>query len=653
MSLTTHAIAASTPSQGAFRTSARRSNLVAASISACLLISFGVVWASTLTMPFARDYNEGVYLCSARAVLSGHHLFRPTFSSQPPAFVASLRLAFSLFGDSVETGRGFIVVCALVALAALGWISWRLSGPLCAPLAILYLGLAPGFFTNSRTVQAEIPSVAFALLATCAALSFREKPRLHMSALSGVFFSLALLNKLLVFPMVLPLLFVLGARRELWLHEVSSSSGSKVRGQPGSFLAACSFAAAGLAVLALLLSRCDILAAYDQAVRFHLQAHGASASDWRLNAAMLWDSARCSEGFVVLVALGLTFLATRSYFTCGFLCLWIFSSLCFLLWHSPLWEQHLILLIPPFALAGACSILPLRNLAQTSTCGLVAVFALFLPFLTLRREPGDRMVTVRLACATKFGGVSEPFAQFEGEAIQLIQKYTTQEEFIVTDQQMQAFRGQRAVPPELCDTSFVRIRTGYLTAAEAVGFSQGAAMILLWTGRLNGLPAFVRWVRENYVAIAEFAGRTVYLRRDKALRAGFTWSGLRWMQPSVCTKHAPDEPRPFGEGVARRWLRETGDENCPALSGLKPYTGLTQQQRGLQDRAIWLILPRKVCASDGSVAGLLLRSGERRLEVAIDLAPQSSAVVRATWAGSRAAERVQNCGCDYPGRGAS
>src|SRR5436190_1912246 len=100
---------------------------------ALLLLGFASVWQVRLGTQYALDYDEGVFLCSTRAALSGQPLFAAVFSSQPPAFLALLKLACKLFGDSVLVGREVSVFFALMSLSAVGWIAWRLAGPLAAP----------------------------------------------------------------------------------------------------------------------------------------------------------------------------------------------------------------------------------------------------------------------------------------------------------------------------------------------------------------------------------------------------------------------------------------------------------------------------------------------------------------------------------------
>src|SRR5437762_1801790 len=63
-----------------------------------------------------REYDEGVYLLSARALAAGNALFSSVFSSQPPAFLETLAWTMRLAGDHLETARLLILAFTVIAL---------------------------------------------------------------------------------------------------------------------------------------------------------------------------------------------------------------------------------------------------------------------------------------------------------------------------------------------------------------------------------------------------------------------------------------------------------------------------------------------------------------------------------------------------------
>src|SRR5437868_4522171 len=51
------------------------------------------------------DYDEGVYLATARSMFHGHELYAEIFCSQTPLHIQALAAAFYILGDSPQTAR--------------------------------------------------------------------------------------------------------------------------------------------------------------------------------------------------------------------------------------------------------------------------------------------------------------------------------------------------------------------------------------------------------------------------------------------------------------------------------------------------------------------------------------------------------------------
>ncbi len=96
----------------------------------------------------------------------------------------------------------------------------------------------------------------------------------------------------------------------------------------------------------------------------------------------------------------------------------------------------------------------------------------------------------------------------------LVAERTRPDDVILTDAQGIAFLAQRDVPPELTDTSFVRIATHYITAEEVISVSERhhVRAVFLWTGRLNSMPEVVRWAADHFPHQESFGdGQVLYL----------------------------------------------------------------------------------------------------------------------------------------------
>ena len=200
-------------------------------IAACILIAGGF-WAASntnLDSPYAQDYDEGVYLCSAQSTLRGQRLFADVFSSQPPLFVTLIAMSFEAVGPSVAAGRGLIVVFALFALLGVAWIASKSVDRLAGPFAMLCLGSSALFFREARTVQAEMPALAFSLIAIGVLVEWRMATTVRQYVFAGILFFLALSCKLLMAPYFVPAFVLMASRpfrdgslsNALVFHEIS------------------------------------------------------------------------------------------------------------------------------------------------------------------------------------------------------------------------------------------------------------------------------------------------------------------------------------------------------------------------------------------------------------------------------------------------
>jgi hypothetical protein len=104
---------------------------------------------------------------------------------------------------------------------------------------------------------------------------------------------------------------------------------------------------------------------------------------------------------------------------------------------------------------------------------------------------------------------------YKWKAIALLEAYTKTTDFVVSDDQMLVFRAGRQTPPELCDTSFVRLETGYLTDEDAIQASRDAEAIIFSTGRLGALKRYVQWVEREFEVLerVDLVNARLFIRR--------------------------------------------------------------------------------------------------------------------------------------------
>lgn len=499
-------------------TPARRfSNWLPLLICGFLLLAFCLIWSLNAGKQYELEYDEGVYLISAQMIMRGYEPFVSVFSSQPPAFLNLLTVAFHLFGSSVAVGRGVTIFFALVGLGSAASVGWRLGGPIAGPVTIIAQGLPLIFFMQAQAVQAEMPALALALLAI--ALLFSAKQRRRWIAASGFIFALGLLCKLLVAPMILPLIFLLGCSEE--------SAEKPARLLPLLFISArimfgrlLIFGTGGLVACVIVLFPYDLAAVYDQAIRFHLQAKAAFPTSWAGNLQLLLSLVKLEPGLIGLTVAGLIILFRKRRLAFLWLCLWIAGVALFLVDHSPLFGHHAVILVPPLAIAAGASALWFPMIWRrkwTRPLGLL----LLLPLFGL--EPAMvEPLKVRPAFSLQRdlkppSWVLADDQEREQQVLELIEQHTRPSDFIVSDRQMQIFRTGRNMPPALVDTSIVRINSGYLTDGQAINASEEVRLIIFWNGRLERLHEYRRWVQSRYRLLREWKEldgkvKEVYLR---------------------------------------------------------------------------------------------------------------------------------------------
>jgi hypothetical protein len=200
---------------------------------------------------------------------------------------------------------------------------------------------------------------------------------------------------------------------------------------------------------------------------------------------------------------------------------WPFVTFLGLLNHLPLYDHHLIALIP--ALAAAIGV------GAGYSRVLYAVFVRWLA----RQAHSIRIIgwaacaavgLVILGAGVHLAGLeasneltfiqSRVLPRSDLRIAELIIEYTRPGEMIITDAQGIAFLAGRDVPPALTDTSFTRIATGYLRAQEVIDQAQqyNVRLMLFWTQRLSSMPEVVQWAEKHFPRRIDLApGRTLYM----------------------------------------------------------------------------------------------------------------------------------------------
>lgn len=524
---------------------------------------------------YSTEFDEGVYWQSLRAMAAGHPLFSAVFSSQPPAFLLSIYPFYIALGQSLPAARFGVAVYSLLGPLALYITGRVVAGRWAGVLAGILLAFDPLYLTESYTLQAEAPALGMLALAVmCAALAHRAAgSRRHWLALAaGATLGLGTMIKLFDVVGIVPVICFLitsplaatvrqfrlgsgpsvttnisagspappgewpgvGARgvvrgpsiapepvldpvcRDRWTARVNIASGA-CASMRQALLAVASCAAgivaAGVLVLVPFAARWDAL--YSQVVTYHLAAAHAVNAGLRANVVQL-VAVLGADGLapLALLALALALLLRRPHV--GALLVagaWAFGALLLLVRQQPLFAHDITLAAPPFALLGA---LALDALLRAPAATALRVARVAIPERTL----GRALVGIVLAVTVLGGlrGVATAVARAPYNDIRMalaLEAATAPGDTVVTDDPYVAALADCSVPPQLVDTSAVRIESGLLTASqlEALITRTDARTILLASGRFALLPGFRAWVVAHFQQAANFGdGRVLYTK---------------------------------------------------------------------------------------------------------------------------------------------
>ncbi|HYN88266.1 MAG TPA: glycosyltransferase family 39 protein, partial [Ardenticatenaceae bacterium] len=474
-----------------------------------LMLALFLGWQSANLGAFAQDYDEGVYLSEAVLVREGYALYSEVKSPVPPLFIWGLVASFTVAGEAnVEAARLAIVLSAALGLAAAAMIGRRLApsaGARAGLPAAALLGLMPLWFLYARLAMTDVPSLSLTLAAIALALRSWRSERRAWLALGGATAAVALLIKLQAAyaAPLLALVVALRPRRER----------SGVRWLRGLALDGVMTLAGFLFPFVVVLPLLDLRSAYELVVRYHWEASRLFAdrvASLRTVIAFL----RQHLGWLLLAFTGLAWLAYRRAWRPAILLGgWFLLVVALLVEHAPLSGHLLLPLVPPLALAGGIALAEaLAALRQgppargTSPYGLRATHYALLAsttaavFLTLLLWPA--------AVRFDVGQILLPprLPVLQHSVLPWLVSTVPIDQTIISDDAMVVFRARRRLPPNLTDTSFKRIRSGFLTADELIATAERErpAAIIFWSNRLARLPAWRAWVEGRYVLACQF-----------------------------------------------------------------------------------------------------------------------------------------------------
>jgi 4-amino-4-deoxy-L-arabinose transferase-like glycosyltransferase len=449
--------------------------------AALVAVAAGSVY--TRALGNRTNYDEGVYLASLDLMRRGQELGSEIYTSQPPVFYWLLRVVAAPFGSSIPDIRLAFALLAVVGVAAAIALGWLLHGPSAGVAAGALVAIGPPYPTVAPTVSADVPAVALGLvsLALLAYALGRSRSRAWAGA-AGTILALAVLIKLLAAPFVVPFLALALAARALR------------RVLPAALVGAACVTAIVIAVNASAVN--DI---WRQVVTDHTDARALGTLSGNADQIRSVLDLRTPFGWLVPLGFVAFVLSRRARATWP---IWTFvpAAAGFLVLVRPLTDHHLVLLSVACAIAagpslalGISSLDRVPRIAATTALVLFVAAGLYQEQRRLHRNdlPDPPEVTWAIAA---------------------VDRATSRDALVVTDQPIVVFRAKRATSGPLVDISNTRVSGGTLTAADVnaeIRRSQPDAVLV--DRMLQSLPAVIAQLDRSYPVRVRCGSATLYL----------------------------------------------------------------------------------------------------------------------------------------------
>jgi hypothetical protein len=194
---------------------------------------------------------------------------------------------------------------------------------------------------------------------------------------------------------------------------------------------------------------------------------------------------------------------------------WLALIIVTLLVQVPLHEQHLQLLLPVLTIMTGLGVGDLlRSLRQAHAPGSLRLWlwrglgvVLLAWYVGYFWQIGNEFAPLRRTTTMPLGEDDRMLAEY-------LQRFTSPNDCLVTDNLILAFFAGRLVPPDLAEVSSARLRSGYLTYDELVSATEayGCQIVAPVAKRLHRTRHdFVEWAKGRFVGLWLYDGETEVL----------------------------------------------------------------------------------------------------------------------------------------------
>ncbi|MCB9078786.1 MAG: glycosyltransferase family 39 protein [Anaerolineaceae bacterium] len=476
----------------------------------CFAILFA--WRTQNLTAFGLSNDEGAHLMWARLAVDGYPLYSETQAVQAPLFIESIGWAFRLRGPTLQAGRWVTLLGFALLTIVLSWLAHRAGGVLTALVALILLGVSPLAFTFSRLVMAEIPATALAVASLGLVFLFWPYERriwLFASGLAlGASFLVKGLNPFVVAPIGLLVWLHRGPQRDSLSRQLISLT----RDWIGLLLDGLAWTAGFLLPFGVVCLIYDPAAMYDQLILFRGDLRAAIPGSWPETWGHFELFFKSHWGLWLLAIFGLISTVIRNVVlkpanplepdplipTVPYNLIWsvwLAAGVLMLLWHTPLFPHHFLVLLPPLILLATTVFTHLAifwaNRARRPALMMAVLLALVIGGAALNLPA---MIKANQATAAIVTGGREQ------QALPLLEAVSQPDDFVMGDSQLLIFMANRRTPPPLGDVALVAIKAGRQTSARLIDLTATyrSPAVVQWSLRLPWLPEYLDWVQNNY-----------------------------------------------------------------------------------------------------------------------------------------------------------
>jgi hypothetical protein len=241
----------------------------------------------------------------------------------------------------------------------------------------------------------------------------------------------------------------------------------------------------------------DPAAMYDQLLAFRADLRAACPPSWPETWEHFTLFLKTYWGFWLLAWGGIISAVLRLRFQPLIWLAWLMAGIAMLLWHTPLFAHHFIVLLPPLILLGAgfiADVVAPWGIGKSANRRIMAAGLSLLIIAAAFNVPSMIEANQKMASIVTGGR--------EAEAMPLLQAVSEPGDFVMGDSQLLIFMANRRTPPPLGDVALVAIKAGRQTSSRMIDLTRRyqAPAVVQWSLRLPWLPEYLAWVEANYLA---------------------------------------------------------------------------------------------------------------------------------------------------------